>query len=892
MILLLLALCSAQAAPPPGLPEIAQRAWIRAERAEAEGDPLEAARIYRSVWKIQGRIEGLLARAAALARAGELERALEELQEAGPDRDARVARARLLIEADRSREAAKILRGLTAGWGADPEIAQLRVQAELGVDPSGAMEPFALWLTLHEQELFEDEEVVRLAASLAHAWIERGEFERSRAVLDAASQTSSTVREALRSLYDELDLRQRAQLLAARPSLRLTAEASAGIRSATEALRQGEVRRAQRALSALPDAQLLHPEVLAVRARVALASGSPEQAEADLRLAETLDPLDPRWPVERATILDTHFGQRFDAEVFEALGRALRLRPENEEWRLQRVRVGARLGQDQVVREDLDWLSERSASAEVHRLAEDLARPRIEPAPIPPGNACPTGVEPEACAYFFLAFVLAQRDWPATVGAEQSDRDRAVRLIEQARTSAPGWVRPLNLQASLALGAPRPDAVTEAVALLRESLRIEPDQPDVYVFLGRLLRQGGDREGALEAWTRAVSSPSVGGAVAHLYLAEDAWGRWQIVAAQRHLDAYRAAAPSTTASLEARADRLAARLSGLRGGALAGGVFGALGLLVLATVLLGRLRRRPGVAELLEREPGAWRELAALASSTRHEVLRHHLGALGPIAESLERGDDRPARWLAERLDHPQGPLHRARERLAAVSSIASARGYPIDVAADPTFGPLVRLLDGLDVLRPSLRRGRGDIAWKLHALALLLEDEVEPKLAAFVRSAGRVVFDEGVIDRAIRAVRAEPTASWSEHVRFMIEPLPNDLTLRAEPEDVHEILCNVLRNAAAASAAAREDEIRVRVEIEEDPITAEEQIVVRIADRAPQPLTTSAIRSRPMEHGLGLTFDRVRRCGGSIAVEDEPGFAKAVVVRLPRVDPLTQEEG
>ncbi len=58
----------------------------------------------------------------------------------------------------------------------------------------------------------------------------------------------------------------------------------------------------------------------------------------------------------------------------------------------------------------------------------------------------------------------------------------------------------------------------------------------------------------------------------------------------------------------------------------------------------------------------------------------------------------------------------------------------------------------------------------------------------------------------------------------------------------------------------------------------------------APRRISTSLLRSRYIERGLGLTVDLISRNGGSIGVEDEPGYSKAVVVRLPRAESLEED--
>ena len=55
---------------------------------------------------------------------------------------------------------------------------------------------------------------------------------------------------------------------------------------------------------------------------------------------------------------------------------------------------------------------------------------------------------------------------------------------------------------------------------------------------------------------------------------------------------------------------------------------------------------------------------------------------------------------------------------------------------------------------------------------------------------------------------------------------------------------------------------------------------------------TTAVIRGRYIGRGLGLAVDLISRNGGSVRVEDEPGWSKAVVVRLPRAETTEAEEG
>ncbi len=72
-----------------------------------------------------------------------------------------------------------------------------------------------------------------------------------------------------------------------------------------------------------------------------------------------------------------------------------------------------------------------------------------------------------------------------------------------------------------------------------------------------------------------------------------------------------------------------------------------------------------------------------------------------------------------------------------------------------------------------------------------------------------------------------------------------------------------------------------VTLETECDDITGLTSLVIRIKDRSPERLTNEMLRGRYVERGMGITADLLSRYDGSIAVEPEPGWEKAVVLRF-----------
>jgi hypothetical protein len=65
------------------------------------------------------------------------------------------------------------------------------------------------------------------------------------------------------------------------------------------------------------------------------------------------------------------------------------------------------------------------------------------------------------------------------------------------------------------------------------------------------------------------------------------------------------------------------------------------------------------------------------------------------------------------------------------------------------------------------------------------------------------------------------------------------------------------------------------------DEITGLGTLAIRIKDRSPEQLSNEMLRGRYVERGMGITVDLLSRYDGSIAVEDEPGWSKAVVLRF-----------
>ena len=196
--------------------------------------------------------------------------------------------------------------------------------------------------------------------------------------------------------------------------------------------------------------------------------------------------------------------------------------------------------------------------------------------------------------------------------------------------------------------------------------------------------------------------------------------------------------------------------------------------------------------------------------------------------------------------------------------------------------------LDRLSRLRRPLSRGARRVVPELRHIASLLNDKAYPALGALVQQISVLRVDEAQLQSAWKSVRGEPAFRGVDAPELHLD-LPeggDPLCARIWREDLSLVLVNLLRNALEATVEAEVDgRIGVRIRVEEDPITFLQRIVVRVRDDAPRRVSTAMIRGRYIERGLGLTVDVISRNGGSIHVEDEPGWSKAVVVRLPRVE-------
>jgi hypothetical protein len=205
----------------------------------------------------------------------------------------------------------------------------------------------------------------------------------------------------------------------------------------------------------------------------------------------------------------------------------------------------------------------------------------------------------------------------------------------------------------------------------------------------------------------------------------------------------------------------------------------------------------------------------------------------------------------------------------------------------DPVFGPLIAAFDRLERLKSELNEGHGRrLAADLREISLVINGTGARALGRLVRRLCLLPVDRDLIGAAWAATVAEPAFRGKNVPAFSVDAAGDVPIVRMFRKDLDDILLNVLRNALQASLDAGAERVGIRVAFDEDAVTGIERVALRVRDDAPKRVTTAVIRGRYIERGLGLTVDLISRNSGSIRVEDEPGWTKAVVVRFPRVEP------
>jgi tetratricopeptide (TPR) repeat protein len=615
------------------------------------------------------------------------------------------------------------------------------------------------------------------------------------------------------------------------------------------------------------------------------------QAVASLKKAVLLDPSD----YEAHELLGMVYLRDYPSEVEQArheLSQALALRPERADLHLHLGRLllttdreKARehfqsfllmVGEDHPNRQEA---KDRLTSLE--RLPQESALPQLSG-----GEWQDSEMPAELRRVLARAAILGWRDgqWQE-VEAE----------LSAARITYPGQPAVLN---ALAGALPRPERIDEVLELWRESLKLEEKQVEIHEQLGRYA----DREA--ERLSHLRRAAELGSSWARFALSERLWQALSWWEASDELDAYlRNSTPydlhlESAHALRERMDAFFMQLY------LAIGVVGAI-VLALPGAWFWFNWRGTDLSSLLWRSPKSYPDVAHVLSLIRHEVLKHNTAFLADVGQALI--DDEPAAGqraglLCHRLFGLPGRNVvevRSQVRLAIydhflsyiqdLEKIARGAGLRLNLRhKDPVFRAMIAAFARIAKTAGDLRRVELLSPRKRERVGRILIENApalgRPALEAVGTMLARICVTRvdalSLADLATR-ISAEDEFAAADVAFPTISG--EGATIRIFITDFETIVANVLRNSLASSLKYGEPPYRVAIEMqtEVDEITGLETLALRIKDCSTEPLTSEMLRGRYIERGMGITADLLARYDGSIAVEREVGWNKAVVLRF-----------
>ena len=349
-------------------------------------------------------------------------------------------------------------------------------------------------------------------------------------------------------------------------------------------------------------------------------------------------------------------------------------------------------------------------------------------------------------------------------------------------------------------------------------------------------------------------------------------------------------------------------------------IYLAIGALLLALFSIPawqvyRRLRGASLAQLLARAPKSFPEVARILSLIRHEILKHNTAFLTDVGRALEM--DEPdaevrAAIVARRLfgEHRGGTPAQAgregglRERgiygrflgyMAELQKVGRSHGVTLNLGRkDPIFSAMIDAfedLQGLEGLQrtPSRDKPTVKLEWarRLVRSGHVLGRKAFESLSSVIHALCIVEVDPALVREVFGHVVAEAQFAGLQIAELQVAG--ERARVRVFRSDLEDILTNVIRNSLHSSVlyAARPIALGVALVTEMDEITGLCTLAIRIQDRSSEQLSNEMLRGRYVERGMGITADLLSRYDGSIAVEPEPGWQKAVVLRF-----FTVEEG
>lgn len=743
-------------------------------------------------------------------------------------------------------------------------------------------------------------EALHLQAELI---LQRKDLEAAIAVYEELASSYPGTPLAKRAKQQVDDLRREVELnkLEKEQGGRPSEVAEASYRRALAAMRAGDLGAAEVELKAAIENSPWYPKAHFTLGQIYARTDRISQAIDELKMAVRMDRFDFEAHMALGLIYKKQFAGAEDVRAIEHLEKALLLRPDLHHLHLLLGELNARTDREAARRHYERFL--RAASdddpdrPQAGRALQDLNKEVSPEEPLyldePPDNL--QRLDPRLQRMINEAYLRV---------AEEGGLDEAEKILRRARASFPREPVVYNELAKVVYAL---DRAGDARQFWEQSLALDEEQMDVHERLAALL----ERDLPAESTRHLRRAAELGSATARFRLALRLWDDFRLFEASDQIDRFLKESDQYSLHWEA-AHRLRARMDAVFLQIYLGA--GALALLLISIPAWQVYRRLRGasLAQLLARAPKSFPEVARILSLIRHEILKHNTAFLSDVGRALEMDEpdgEARATVVARRLfGAPRsdgGPSRGSlRERgiygrfLGYVEELQKVgRSHNVNLnlyRKDPIFSAMIAAFEdlrGLDSLQvaPARERPTLKLEWarRLSRSGHVLGRQAFEALSGVIRSLCIVDVDDATVREVFAQVVAEPQFVGVQVAELQVAG--EGAKVRVFRTDLEDILTNVLRNSLQSSVLYAPKPIALGIDLatEMDEITGLSTLAIRIKDRSSEQLSNEMLRGRYVERGMGITADLLSRYDGSIAVEPEPGWQKAVVLRF-----FTVEEG
>lgn len=739
-------------------------------------------------------------------------------------------------------------------------------------------------------------DALRLQAELI---LERNDLEAAIAVYEelASSYPGTPLAKRAKQQVDDLRLQVELNKLEKEQGGRPSEVAEQSYRQALAAMRAGDLATAEGELKAAIGNSPWYPKAHYTLGQIYARTDRISQAIDELKMAVRMDRFDYEAHMALGLIYKKQFAGAEDARAIEHLEKALLLRPDLHHLHLLLGELNARTDREAARRHYERFL--RAAAdddpdrVQAGRALQDLNKEVSPEEPLylnePPDNL--QRLDPRLQRMINEAYLRV---------SEEGDLNQAEKILRRARSSFPREPVVYNELAKVAFAL---DRAGDARQFWEQSLGLDEEQMDVHERLAALL----ERDLPDESTRHLRRAAELGSATARFRLAMRLWDDYHLFEASDQLDRFLKEADQYSLHWEA-AHRLRARMDAVFLQIYLGA--GALALLLVSIPAWQVYRRLRGasLAQLLARAPKSFPEVARVLSLIRHEILKHNTAFLSDVGRALEMDEpDGEARaavvarrlFGAPRSDGApaarQGIYGRFLGYVEELQKVGRSHNVNLNLyRKDPIFSAMIAAFEdlrGLEALQtaPSRERATLKLEWarRLSRSGHVLGRQAFEALSGVIRSLCIVDVDAATVREVFAQVIAEPQFAGVQIAELTVDG--ESAKIRVFRTDLEDILTNVLRNSLQSSVLYAPKPIALGIDLvtEMDEITGLSTLAIRIKDKSTEQLSNEMLRGRYVERGMGITADLLSRYDGSIAVEPEPGWQKAVVLRF-----FTVEEG